>query len=104
MLAHTSEAEGCPNVVMEAMACGRPVVATGVGDVPHLVEHGVTGFLVPPDGGRELSQSLAALLGNHELCVSMGRAARARAEREFGLDRLVGDTLHIYRSAGWSDD
>jgi glycosyltransferase involved in cell wall biosynthesis len=45
-LAHTSDSEGCPNVVMEAMACGRAVVATDVGDIPDLVENGETGFVV----------------------------------------------------------
>jgi glycosyltransferase involved in cell wall biosynthesis len=45
-LVHTSDHEGCPNVVMEAMACGRAVVATDAGDVPHLVEDGKTGFVV----------------------------------------------------------
>src|SRR4030095_16620273 len=47
-LAHSSDTEGCPNVVMEAMACGRAVVAMDVGDVPDLVENGKTGFVVRP--------------------------------------------------------
>ena len=45
-LVHTSESEGCPNVVMEAMACGLPVVAMDAGDIPYLVEEGRTGFVV----------------------------------------------------------
>lgn len=45
-LVHTSQSEGCPNVVMEAMACGLPVVAMETGEIPYLVEDGKTGFVV----------------------------------------------------------
>jgi glycosyltransferase involved in cell wall biosynthesis len=104
LLVHTAAAEGCPNAVMEAMACGRPVVAPSVGDIPQLVEHGKTGLMVPPLDERALVEGIATLVGNHDLCVAMGRAGRAKAEMEFGLDRLVDETLHAYRSAGWIDN
>jgi glycosyltransferase involved in cell wall biosynthesis len=100
-LVHPSDSEGCPNAVMEAMACGRAVVAMDVGDVSLLVEDGKTGFVVPHEDDRALIDRMAVLLTNPGLCQRMGEAGRARAEREFGLDRLVTETLAAYRIAGW---
>ena len=101
LLAHTSDTEGCPNAVMEAMACGRAVVATDVGDIPHLVEDGVTGYVVPRDDEALLVRRLADLIARPELCRRMGEAGRCRAEKEFSLERLVSETLDAYRLAGW---
>jgi glycosyltransferase involved in cell wall biosynthesis len=102
-LVHTADSEGCPNAVMEAMACGRPVVAMDAGDISLLVEDGTTGFVVPPGDEARLVQCLATLLADCELCCRMGRAGRAKAEREFGLDRLIAQTFAAYRTAGWRD-
>jgi len=102
-LVHTADAEGCPNVVMEAMACGRAVVATDAGEVPSLVEDGTTGFVVPRGDEALLVERLVTLLADRALCRSMGEAGRAKAEREFGLDRLITETLAAYWAAGWKD-
>jgi glycosyltransferase involved in cell wall biosynthesis len=99
----TSANEGCPNAVMEAMACGRAVVATDVGDVPTLVTHGETGFLVPSGDEPALVDALARLITDRELCRRMGQAARVKAEREFSLDRLARETLAAYGDAGWQE-
>jgi glycosyltransferase involved in cell wall biosynthesis len=104
VLAHTSQSEGCPNVVMEAMASGRPVVATNAGDIPSLVDDGETGFIVGQDDIDTLAQRIGVLLQNRQLCETMSIAARRKAEKEFGLDRLVRETLAAYRKAGWSDE
>lgn len=100
---HTADAEGCPNAVMEAMACGRAVVATDAGEVPFLVVNGQTGFVVPPDDNSALVNCMEKLIADHDLCQLMGKAARAKAEREFGLNRLVEETLAVYRATGWND-
>jgi glycosyltransferase involved in cell wall biosynthesis len=102
-LVHTSESEGCPNAIMEAMACGRAVVATDVGDVPLLVEEGRTGFVVRCGDDTMLAERMATLIANRDLCRRMGEAARTKAEREFGLDRLVTETLATYSAVGWKD-
>jgi glycosyltransferase involved in cell wall biosynthesis len=102
-LVHTSDSEGCPNVVMEAMACGRAVVATGVGDTPAIVEHQRTGFVVPRGDDAALVEHMATLIADRELCRRMGEMGRLKAEREFGIDRLVSETLAVYRAAGWKD-
>jgi len=102
-LVHTSDNEGCPNAVMEAMACGRAVIATEVGDVPYLVEEGKTGFVVRRGDIERLIDRMATLVSDRELCRRMGQAGRAKAEREFGLDRLVEQTFNVYMLAGWKD-
>jgi glycosyltransferase involved in cell wall biosynthesis len=102
-LAHTSDYEGCPNSVIEAMAAGRAVVATDVGDVPRIVEDGTTGFVVRRENEAELVDRLATLIMNRDLCVRLGTAGRAKAQREFTVKRLLEETLAVYRAAGWRD-
>jgi glycosyltransferase involved in cell wall biosynthesis len=100
-LVHTSESEGCPNVVMEAMACGLPVVAMEAGDIRYLVEEGKTGFVVCQEDETTFVERVFQLLGDDELCHKMGLAARKKAEQEFGLGRFVEEALGAYRAAGW---
>jgi len=102
-LVHPSDTEGSPNVVIEAMACGRAVVATDVGDVPHLVEDGKTGFVVSRGDDAMLVEAIAKLITDRDLCRRMGEAGRVKAEQEFGLDRVVSETMKAYRAAGWKD-
>lgn len=102
-LAHTSNTEGCPNVVMEAMACGRPVLATDAGDTRSLVEDGITGFVVRRGDDMELTERLARLIEDRDLCRRMGTLGRNKAEREFGLNRLVEETFAAYHAAGWEE-
>jgi glycosyltransferase involved in cell wall biosynthesis len=102
-LVHTADHEGCPNVVMEAMACRRAVVATDVGDVPSLVEDGKTGFVVRRGDDTTLAARMATFITQSDLCRQMGEAGRVKAEREFGLDRLVAGTLAAYRASGWQE-
>lgn len=102
-LVHTSEDEGCPNVVMEAMACGRAVVATDAGDVPHLIDNGKTGFVVSREDEATLADRIATLVADRELCRRMGDAGRIKAEQAFGIDRLRSETFAAYRAEGWED-
>jgi glycosyltransferase involved in cell wall biosynthesis len=102
-LVHTAEEEGCPNVIMEAMACGRAVVATDAGEIPHLIDNGKTGFLVPRGDEAALSSRMATLLKDPELCRRMGEAGRIKAERAFGIERLRSETFAAYRAEGWED-
>ena len=90
----TSEHEGFPNALLEAMATGRPVVATGVGGVPELVRDRVDGFLTSRDPD-EVARRLLDLLADADLRGTMGRAARERAG-EFGWERLVEETEAVY--------
>jgi glycosyltransferase involved in cell wall biosynthesis len=102
-LVHTADNEGSPNAVMEAMACGRPVVATDAGDIPSLVQDGQTGFVVRRDDTKTLVERMVRLITDCDLRRRMGEAARAKAKSEFGLNRLVEETLAAYREAGWRE-
>lgn len=103
VLVHTAENEGCPNVVMEAMACGRAVVAMDAGDIPYLIDDGRTGFVVPNEDEALLADRITTLLVDRELCRRMGDAGRVKAEQAFGLDRLKSEIFATYRSEGWED-
>jgi len=103
-LVHTSQSEGCPNVVMEAMACGLPVVAMETGEIPYLVEDGKTGFVVRQEDEIVFAERVRCLLSDDELCLRMGAAASEKAKREFTLERLVSETLAAYKVAGWRDE
>jgi len=100
---HTADSEGCPNAVMEAMACGRAVIAADTGDISSLIEHGKTGFVVPRGDTAALVTCMERLISDPGLCQTMGAAARARAERAFDLDGLVRKTFEVYRASGWRD-
>lgn len=94
----TSANEGLPVSLMEAAACGVPVVAPAVGGIPELVEHGVTGLVVPPGDAAAFADGLVRLFGDPALRWAMGAAARRRAEERFSV-RLQVDRL----LALWSD-
>ncbi len=84
-----SLAEGFPNVILEAMAVGRPVVASAVGDSPDIVRDAVTGFLVPPGDGTAFAARVGELLGDSALRARQGAAGRALVEREFAFPPVV---------------
>jgi glycosyltransferase involved in cell wall biosynthesis len=82
----SSLSEGHPTAVVEAMACGLPIVATDCGGTREAVTEGVEGFLVAPRDWRGAAAALRTLWAEPQLRESMGRAGRARVEREFTLD------------------
>jgi glycosyltransferase involved in cell wall biosynthesis len=88
--------EGIPKAVLEAAATGLAIVTTDVRGVREAVGHEEDGLLVPPRDAGALADALARVLGDDALRVRLGRAARARAEREFGVDAVVAATLAAY--------
>jgi sugar transferase (PEP-CTERM/EpsH1 system associated) len=81
--------EGISNTILEAMASGLPVVATGVGGNPELVQHGATGTLVPPSDVDALAAALGRYVDDEGLRRRHGAAARRRAEEEFSIERMT---------------
>jgi sugar transferase (PEP-CTERM/EpsH1 system associated) len=100
----TSVSEGLPNTVLEAMATGLPVVSTRVGGVEELVEHGVTGFVVPPNDPDALAKTLALLLRDESLRRTAGAAGRLRAESEFAISGMIRRYESLYVSAARPGD
>jgi glycosyltransferase involved in cell wall biosynthesis len=91
-----SFAEGLPLVVLEAMAQGKPVVATSVGGTPELVRDGETGLLVPPGDVEALQRALALLLGDGPLARRLGEAGRERVRTAFSAAAMEAEILRIY--------
>jgi D-inositol-3-phosphate glycosyltransferase len=106
VVAMPSHYESFGMAALEALACGRPVVATNAGGPAFIVEDGVSGLLTSPDNAVMLANHLERLLQNDATRASMGAAARERALR-FGWEHVACDILSIYRdllrqrSAAW---
>lgn len=92
----SSTSEGMPMTVIEAMAAGLPVVASDVGGMRELVEHGVTGLLVPARDADALAGALADLLADPARRRAMGAAGHARAEALFDLPRFRAEHVALY--------
>jgi glycosyltransferase involved in cell wall biosynthesis len=89
--------EGLGLVFLEAMAASLPVVATRVSAVPEVVVDGETGLLVPVDDADALAAALARLADDAELRRRLGAAGAPRVRERFGLERMVEETLSVYR-------
>jgi glycosyltransferase involved in cell wall biosynthesis len=94
---HPARADTFPTTILEALACGTPVVASAVGGIPEQVVEGRTGFLVPVGDARALAGRVLDLLADEGLRLRMGRQAAEDAAQRFGLERMVGEYLAFYR-------
>ncbi len=81
--------EGFGIVLIEAMACGRPVITTDISSMPEIVEEGRTGFLIPPGESSALAERAVLLLQDEALRARMGQAARQRVAEHFSHDRMI---------------
>ncbi len=94
-----SHAEGISNTILEAMACGVPVIATRVGGNGDLVEAGITGLLVPAQSPQDLTRAMQQLASDRGLCGQMGERAHQRATTLFSLDAMINKYAELYRLA-----
>ncbi len=92
-----SNVDGLPNVILEAMASGLPVIASRLSGIPLAVEDGVTGRLVPEQNGEALRQALDDLLGDLQRCRLWGAAGRRKAEAELTWDAVAAHYRAAYR-------
>jgi len=90
--------EALPMVVLEAMAYSKPVIASNVGSVPLLVKHGQSGFLVRPGDSKSLEMFIRMLYDDGNLRKNMGSFGRKLVEKEFTVDKMVLETLKVYKS------
>jgi glycosyltransferase involved in cell wall biosynthesis len=95
----SSDWEGNPLSVIEAMAAGLPIVSTAVGGVPELLQDGKEGFIVEPGRGEQLSEAMMVLLNNAGLRRAMGTAASTRAKENFDVSAMVRAYEELYSEA-----
>jgi glycosyltransferase involved in cell wall biosynthesis len=88
--------EGFGLVLLEAMAWGKPIVASRVMAIPEIVLHNDTGLLVPPGDAVSLAQALLRLMQDPTLCHTLGMAGQKRGEQEFTVERMVQQTVNVY--------
>jgi glycosyltransferase involved in cell wall biosynthesis len=95
----TSAAENCPLALLQAMACGLPVVASRVGGIPEVVRDGVDGVLVPPGDAPALAAAIGRLLADPDGARAMGARARARVCDRYTVQACVDGLLESYAKA-----
>jgi L-malate glycosyltransferase len=97
IFAMSSVTEGLGTSLLDAMASGKPVVATRAGGIPEVVADGETGMLVPPRDHQAMADALVTLLTDEPLRRKMGEAGLDLARRRFSAERMVRDTLRLYK-------
>jgi glycosyltransferase involved in cell wall biosynthesis len=98
VFAMSSDSEGLPVALLEAMACGLPAVVTSVGAIPEVVDHGRAGRLVAPGDRNALAAALAALAGDEALRAAVGSIAAARVAQRYSAARMAREYEAVYRS------
>lgn len=96
LVAHPSHTEGFSNTILEAMAAGKPVVATDAGGIPEAVVDGVTGIIVPVGNAGKLADALLALLRDPDRARAMGQAGRKRVLERFTMGRMIEGMERFY--------
>jgi glycosyltransferase involved in cell wall biosynthesis len=94
---HAAHGDNFPLVVLEALACGTPVVATAIGGIPEQVREGVTGLLTPPGDAGAMAETATRLLLDDALRGRMGAVARQDAVDRFSLERMVSNYVQLYQ-------
>lgn len=97
VLVLSSRWEGCPMVILEAMALGLPIVATDVGGVPELIQDEVSGLLVPSENPKALGEALGRMLINRDRAMQMGCAAQLRSE-QFTVQSQAPHFVQLYQA------
>jgi len=88
--------EGIPNVMIEALAFGKPAISTPISGIPELIEDGVSGLLVPPGDAEALAAALLRIYGDPMLARSLGQAGRAVVEQRFDLNRNAARQMALF--------
>jgi glycosyltransferase involved in cell wall biosynthesis len=95
----SSITEGLGTSILDAMSCGKAVVGTRTGGIPEAVREGETGLLVPPHDEGAMAEAIVRLLQDQALRARFAAAGRKQAAEYFGVDRMVSETLDVYRRA-----
>lgn len=88
--------ENHPYVCLEAMACGKPVIASRVGGIPEIIRDGTTGLLFNPGSFNALAEAINKVLGNEEFASKLGSNAKEYIKNEYSINRIIKQTVDIY--------
>ncbi len=85
-------------VLAEAMACGKPVIASNIGSIPNVIDNGINGLLIPPGDYQELAKQIRRLFNDKDYFNRLSENARSKATKNFGLDEMVAKTIEVFES------
>lgn len=86
-------------VIAEAMACGKPVIASDIGSIPDVIDNGINGILIPVGDFKELARQINLLLNDQQYSAMLTQNARRKALERFDLDRMVEETIMVFEMA-----
>lgn len=93
----SSDSEGLPVSLLEGMACGLPCVATRVGGIPDVIDHGENGWLVPPDDPSSLQQAILTLFNDPILRQRLGQKGRQRVLQKYTVENMAARLIRLYQ-------
>ncbi len=88
--------EGLPMALLEAMAAQKPPIASAVGEIPNVIDNGISGILVEPANADQITDSLRFLLNNPQRAMTIGREARSRIVRDFSSEAMADSYCAVY--------
>jgi glycosyltransferase involved in cell wall biosynthesis len=91
----TLRLESHPIVLIEAMACMKPIIASNIGGIPDVIDDGINGILIPPGDFRELARQIDILLNDSSYSKTLASNARLKARDKFDVNRMIGETLDV---------
>jgi glycosyltransferase involved in cell wall biosynthesis len=91
----TLRLESHPIVLIEAMACMKPIIASNIGGIPDVIDDGINGILIPPGDFRELARQIDILLNDSSYSKTLASNARLKASHKFDMNRMIGETLDV---------
>ena len=91
--------DGIPNVLIEAMAAGVPVISTDVAGIPELIEHQRTGLVVPQRDADALAKAVEILANDRAFRLALGRSGRKKVEEEFNIEKIADQLIRVFREA-----
>lgn len=91
------EYEDFPNVILEAMSLGKPIIGTNIAGIPEQIEDGVNGFVVEPKNVKSLSEAILTLVKNKEKRIKMGTKSFDRFNKLFSYDKIINNYINLYK-------
>jgi len=95
----TLRQEGLPFALIEAMACGKPIIASKIGGISSVIDDGINGLLIPPGDVSKITEKVIFLLNNKDFAEKLAINAREKAIKKFSLEKMIEDTIKIFEIA-----